>query len=148
MLQELVNYYWAHPVAVTAAVIGLILILVWMSGSGSRQRFVTLKRNKETDQIARDLSRVASALERIAKSYEMPADYVGRPIPPGFDETIVANHAHAEEPSAPAGSESSAASESTGALNAARSANPLGGTASLLGDKKKLNLPNPLYRPK
>jgi hypothetical protein len=30
----------------------------------------------------------------------------------------------------------------------AGSANPLGGTASLLGGKKKLDLPNPLYRPK
>ena len=26
--------------------------------------------------------------------------------------------------------------------------NPLGGTASLLGGKKKLDLPNPMYRPK
>jgi hypothetical protein len=141
MLQELVNYYWAHPVAVTAAVIGGILILVWMSGSGSRRRFVELKRTKESDQIARDLSRVASALERIAKSYEMPADFVGRPIPPGFEETIAMNHARGEEPSPSTGADSSAAAVDT-------SANPLGGTASLLGDKKKLNLPNPLYRPK
>lgn len=141
MLQELVNYYWAHPVAVTAAVIGGILILIWMSGSGSRRRFVELKRTKESEQIARDLSRVASALERIAKSYEMPADFVGRPIPPGFEETITKNHAHAGEPSPSTGADSSAAAAET-------SANPLGGTASLLGDKKKLNLPNPLYRAK
>jgi len=148
MLQDLINYYWAHPVAVSAAAIGIILILIWMSGSGSRQRFVVLKRTKEGEQIARDLSRVASALERIAKSYEMPADYVGRPIPPGFSETIAMNHANAEEPPVAAGSESSAATESTVATNADRSTNPLGGTASLLGDKKKLNIPNPLYRPK
>lgn len=146
MLQDLVNYYWAHPVAVSAAIIAVILILIWMTGSGSRQRFVTLKRTKETEQMARDLSRIASSLERIAKSYEMPPDYVGRPIPPGFEETIVKNHADAEEPSAASDSQQSAhASESTAAE---KSANPLGGTASLLGDKKKLNLPNPLYRPK
>ncbi|HEV2490939.1 MAG TPA: hypothetical protein VGT03_14125 [Candidatus Acidoferrales bacterium] len=141
MLQELVNYYWAHPIAVTAAVIALVLILIWMSGSGSRRRIVELKRTKESEQIARDLSRVASALERIAKSYEMPADFVGRPIPPGFEDTIAKNHANVGEPSPLAGADSSAAAADT-------SANPLGGTASLLGDKKKLNLPNPLYRPK
>lgn len=145
MLQGLVNYYWAHPIAVTAGVIGVILILVWMSGSGSRQRFVTLKRTKESEQVARDLSRIASSLERIAKSYEMPADFVGRPIPPGFEETIVKNHARTDEPSS-----SAEAGESQRMTEAAaeKSANPLGGTASLLGDKKKLNLPNPLYRPK
>jgi hypothetical protein len=148
MLQELVNYYWAHPVAVTAAIIGGILILIWMSGSGSRQRFVTLKRSKETEQVARDLSRIASSLERIAKSYEMPADYVGRPIPPGYEETIIKNHSHAEEPPVSADIVSSESSRSSDAATADRSANPLGGTASLLGDKKKLNLPNPLYRPK
>lgn len=141
MLQGLVNYYWAHPVAVSATIIAAILILIWMSGSGSRQRFVTLKRSKETEQMARDLSRIASSLERIAKSYEMPPDYVGRPIPPGFEETIAQNHAHADD------SSPSSQTDSTTAT-ADKSANPLGGTANLLGDKKKLNLPNPLYRPK
>lgn len=146
MLQGLVNYYWAHPVAVTAAIIAVILILIWMTGSGSRQRFVSLKRTKESEQMARDLSRIASSLERIAKSYEMPADYVGRPIPASYEDTIVKNHAAADEPSTSSDSQQTAhAPEATAAE---KSANPLSGTASLLGDKKKLNLPNPLYRPK
>jgi hypothetical protein len=152
MLQGLANYYWAHPVAVTAGIIGVILILIWMSGSGSRQRFVTLKRTKETEQIARDLSRIASSLERIAKSYEMPTDYVGRPIPSNFEETIITNHAHAEEAPAEASTPGSPGEGITPAVpqsaKPAKDANPLGGTASLLGGKKSLDLPNPLYRPK
>ena len=152
MLQDLANYYWAHPVAVTAGIIGVILILIWMTGSGSRQRFVSLKRTKETEQMARDLSRIASSLERIAKSYEMPTDYVGRPIPPGFDEAITANHAHAEEAPAEASAARGAVSGNSSTVaepaKPAKAVNPLGGTASLLGGKKTLNLPNPLYRPK
>jgi hypothetical protein len=149
MLQGLANYYWAHPVAVSAAIIGIILILIWMTGSGSRQRFVTLKRTKESEQMARDLSRIASSLERIAKSYEMPTDYVGRPIPAGFEETIVTNHAHAEETPAEAGTSNAADSPTIPESGEpAKAANPPGGTASLLGGKKTLNLPNPLYRPK
>ncbi|HKW89766.1 MAG TPA: hypothetical protein VJN21_13540 [Candidatus Acidoferrales bacterium] len=146
MLQSLANDYWAHPVAVTAAIVAVILILVWMTGSGSRQRFITLKRTKETEQISRDLSRIASSLERIAKSYEMPPDYVGRPIPPGYEDTIVKNHANAED--AAAASDSPEATRAAEAAASEKSANPLGGTASLLGDKKRLNIPNPLYRPK
>ena len=163
MLQDLVNYYWAHPVGVTVGIIAVILILIWMSGSGSRQRFITVKRTKETEQLARDLTRIANSLERIAKSYEMPPDYLGRPIPPGYEETIVRNHADANEgpparrlvepggestsPAAADSSEPKRAPEPDAAV-ASSSANPLGGTASLLGNKKKLNLPNPLYRPK
>src|SRR5487761_1712956 len=75
MLDYFVNVYWAHPVAISAAVIAVIIILVWMAGSGSRQRFIVLKRTKETDQLARDVSRIASALEKIAKQREIPTDY-------------------------------------------------------------------------
>lgn len=137
MLQDFANYYWAHPIAVSAIVIGVILVLIWMTGSGSRRRFVTLNRTKETEQISRDLSRIASSLERIAKSYEMPPDFVGRPLPQSYEGS--ASQSHTEPP---------VAADSTEASAAASSANPLGGTASLLGDKKKLDLPNPLYRPK
>lgn len=162
MLQDLVNYYWAHPVGVTVGIIAAILILIWMTGSGSRQRFITVKRTKETEQLARDLTRIANSLERIAKSYEMPPDYLGRPIPPGYEETIIKNHAHAQEgppgrgliepggegPEPSSETNPDEAQRAPDASPSNSSANPLGGTASLLGDKKKLNLPNPLYRPK
>jgi hypothetical protein len=152
MLQGLANYYWAHPVAITAGIITGILVLIWMSGSGSRQRFVVMKRTKETEQMARDLSRIASSLERIAKSYEMPTDYVGRPIPPGYEDTIVTNHANADEapttPVAPGTSAKDNAPATSEQPAAGKTANPLGETASLLSGKKTLNLPNPFYRPK
>ena len=88
MVDTLTNYFWQHPVAVVAAIITVIIILIWMAGSGSRQRFVTFKRTKETDQLARDLSRIAAALERIAKNQETPTDYVGRPILPNWESTM------------------------------------------------------------
>lgn len=167
MLDYLVNDYWAHPVAISAAVIAVILVLIWMTGSGSRQRFIILKKTKETDQLARDISRIASALEKIAKQREIPTDYVGRPIPPGWEDMISSGEPSEEEPStAPVMAGHAAAAETAdvaaterndtagapkGAANTNPSsefANPLGGTASLLGGKKKLDLPNPLYRPK
>src|SRR5487761_1217312 len=158
MLDYFVNVYWTHPVAISAAVIAVIIILVWMAGSGSRQRFIVLKRTKETDQLARDVSRIASALEKIAKQREIPTDYVGRPIPPGWEETISSGepvedeHAGTEVavPAAVAAAEARRAISPSPApvANPPADANPLGGTASLLGGKKKLDLPNPLYRPK
>ena len=158
MLDYFVNVYWAHPVAISAAVIAVIIILVWMAGSGSRQRFIVLKRTKETDQLARDVSRIASALEKIAKQREIPTDYVGRPIPPGWEETISSGAPVEEEPAiaavrVPAAVEGAEPRRAitpnpVPAANPSASANPLGGTASLLGGKKKLDLPNPLYRPK
>lgn len=167
MLDYLVNAYWAHPVAISTAVIAVIIVLIWMAGSGSRQRFIVVKRTKETDQLARDMGRIASALEKIAKQREIPTDYVGRPIPPGWEDMISSGEPSAEEPStAPvlAGNAAAAKSEEVGtaerndASGAPKRAgkpnpspgfvNPLGGTASLLGGKKKLDLPNPLYRPK
>lgn len=172
MLDALTNYFWQHPVAVVAALVAVIIVLIWMTGSGSRQRFVTFKRTKETDQLARDLSRIAAALERMAKNQEAPTDYVGRPIPPNWESTLSAGEP-AEEPveqefqsqevaelrasaMANRGDPSSAANppagpEAPGAAHENSSgslANPLGGTAGLLGGKKKLDLPNPLYRPK
>ncbi|MHB8413266.1 MAG: hypothetical protein ACYDDI_15160 [Candidatus Acidiferrales bacterium] len=158
MLDYFVNVYWAHPVAISAAVIGVIIILVWMAGSGSRQRFIVLKRTKETDQLARDVSRIASALEKIAKQREIPTDYVGRPIPPGWEETISSGEPVEDErvvtevavPTAVVAAEPRRAitPNPVPAANPPASANPLGGTASLLGGRKKLDLPNPLYRPK
>ncbi|HLW44081.1 MAG TPA: hypothetical protein VKS00_06290 [Candidatus Acidoferrales bacterium] len=167
MLDYLVNAYGSHPVAISAAVIAVIIVLIWMAGSGSRQRFIVLKRTKETDQLARDISRIASALEKIAKQHEIPTDYVGRPIPPGWEDMISSGEPAEEEPStAPvmAGNaaavkreEVAAAERSDAPATPKRAANtnsssgfvnPLGGTASLLGGKKKLDLPNPLYRPK
>lgn len=173
--------------AIAAGAIAVIIILIWMTGSGSRQRFITFKRTKETDQLARDLSRIAAALERIAKSQETPMDYVGRPIPPGWEENISAGEPSEEgRPHAPATAnpdavEAAIAAETHGngtehdsaaprgvqpgaqapAANSAAAhsdngprqnqpasfTNPLGPTADLLG-KKKLDLPNPLYRPK
>lgn len=160
MLNYFVNVYWAHPVAISAAAIAVIIVLVWMTGSGSRQRFIVLKRTKETETLARDLSRIASALERIAKQREIPTDYVGRPIPPGWEETIssgVPLEDDSETGEVLAGD--SAAMKGAPAAQIAEPrkivtqspapiANPLGGTATLLGGKKKLDLPNPLYRPK
>lgn len=167
MLDYFVNIYWAHPVAVSAAVIAVIIVLIWMAGSGSRQRFIILKKTKETDLLARDISRIASALEKIAKQREIPTDYVGRPIPPGWEDMISSGEPSEEEPlTAPVMAGNAAAAKSADVAAAERddtpgtakraantnpssvSANPLGGTASLLGGKKKLDLPNPLYRPK
>ena len=166
MLDYFVNTYWAHPVAVSAAVIAVIIVLIWMAGSGSRQRFIILKRTKETDQLARDISRIASALEKIAKQREIPTDYVGRPIPPGWEDMISSGEPAEEEPSAApvmagnaaAKSEEVVATERDDSPGAPKRAantnpssgfvNPLRGTESLLGGKKKLDLPNPLYRPK
>lgn len=175
MLDALTNYFWQHPAAVVAGIIAVIIILIWMTGSGSRQRFVSFKRTKETDQLARDLSRIAAALERIAKNQETPTDYVGRPIPPNWESTISTGepveerpepefepreesevHAatagtseRAESPNAPQANPPSKPAPMPARENATGSfANPLGGTASVLGGKKKLDLPNPLYRPK
>ncbi|MGH9732366.1 MAG: hypothetical protein ACRD4A_11755 [Candidatus Acidiferrales bacterium] len=166
MLDYFVNAYWAHPVAISAAVIAVIIILMWMAGSGSRQRFIVLKRTKETEQLARDVSRIASALEKIAKQREIPTDYVGRPIPPGWEDMISSGEPVVEEPATPvmAGNAAAARSEEVvvaedndtqrapkRATNISPSSgfvNPLRGTESLLGGKKKLDLPNPLYRPK
>lgn len=166
MLDYFVNTYWAHPAAISAAVIAVIIVLIWMTGSGSRQRFIILKKTKETDQLARDISRIASALEKIAKQREVPTDYVGRPIPPGWEDMISSGEPVEEEPStAPVMAGNGAAAKNTNVVaerddasgapkRAANTnpspgfANPLGGTASLLGGKKKLDLPNPLYRPK
>jgi len=166
MLDYLVNVYWAHPVAVSAAVIAVIIVLIWMAGSGSRQRFIILKRTKETELLARDISRIASALEKIAKQREIPTDYVGRPIPPGWEDMISSGEPVEEDAStapvmagnaAAAKSEDAAAKRNDGADAPKRAANAnpssgfvnrLRGTESLLGGKKKLDLPNPLYRPK
>jgi hypothetical protein len=170
MVQQMVNYFWAHPVALSAAAIGVLIVLIWMTGSGSRQRFMILRRTSQTDQIARDLSRIAGALERLAKAQETPTDFVGRPIPEDFNEVIITNHVgahaegdHAAPQAAPAADAPEESSDTAVAAAAAASAsnlstahrpaapaaapNPLGGTADLLG-KKKLDLPNPLYRPK
>lgn len=177
MLDAFTNYFWQHPIAVVAALITVIIVLIWMTGSGSRQRFVTFKRTKETDQLARDLSRIAAALERIARNQETPTDYVGRPVPPNWESTISAGEAAEErteqhvvshddgEPSVPVGApaavdraeapnasvptvNSPAAPTPTRDTGSGSFVNPLGGSAGLLGGKKKLDLPNPLYRPK
>jgi hypothetical protein len=158
MLDSLTNYFWQHPIAIAIAAIGVIIVLIWMTGSGSRQRFITFQRTKETDQLARDLSRIAAALERIARNQETPTDYVGRTIPPAWESTISAGPPAEETPEhavpAPENGEPHASAApaplapSPGRESGARSfANPLGDTESLLG-KKKLDLPNPLYRPK
>lgn len=163
MLDSFVNYFWAHPIAIGAAAAAIVIILIWMTGSGSRQRFIVLKRTKETDQLARDLGRIATALEKIAKQHELPTDYVGRPIPSGWEDTISAGEPaeeHADSsnaagagnstaPKAPAVTESVAApaAAAPASANSSSFGNPLGGTADMLG-KKKLDLPNPLYRPK
>ena len=170
MLDSLTNYFWSHPIAMVGVAIAAIIILIWMTGSGSRQRFISFKRTKETDQLARDLSRIAAALERIARSQETPTDYVGRPIPPGWEENISAGEAAEEVPQArgatapgngervPVGAQAdqmeapvaspSPAPSTAREPSSAGFANPLGHTADLLGGKKKLDLPNPLYRPK
>lgn len=170
MLDSLTNYFWSHPIAMVGVAIIAIIVLIWMTGSGSRQRFISFKRTKETDQLARDLSRIAAALERIARNQETPMDYVGRPIPPGWEENISAGEASEETANeheaavsvngehvpvgVPAGQTESPVVSPPPAPNPAREArasgpaNPLGRTADLLGGKKKLDLPNPLYRPK
>jgi hypothetical protein len=165
MLDYFVNTYWAHPVAVSAAVIAVIIVLIWMAGSGSRQRFIVLRRTKETEQLARDISRIASALEKIAKQREIPTDYVGRPIPPGWEDMISSGEPVVDEPATPvmagngaARNEEAVVAEGNDTQGAPKRAadinpssgfvNPLRGTESLLGGKKKLDLPNPLYRPK
>jgi len=221
MLDAFTNYFWQHPVAIILAAIAAIIILIWMTGSGSRHRFITFKRTKETEQLARDMGRIASALEKIARQLETPTDYLNRPIPHGWEASISAgepvedpfsternagqDEARVEESVSPiAGAEDQAfipppapvappnpyarnaanAPSSPGApaqprapqnapvapresapprradsnppadsaappdSEAARRQNPFRGTADLLGGKKKLDLPNPLYRPK
>ncbi len=167
MLDYFINTYGTHPVAVSAAVMAVIIVLIWMAGSGSRQRFIVLKKTSETERLARDLSRIASALEKIAKQREIPTDYVGRPIPPGWEDMISSGEPAEEVPgTAPVLAGSAAATksedvaaaerdETPGAPKRAANANPssgfvnpLRGTENLLGGKKKLDLPNPLYRPK
>ncbi|MFZ0213446.1 MAG: hypothetical protein WBE20_14610 [Candidatus Acidiferrales bacterium] len=171
MLDSVVNYFWQHPIGVAAAAFAIIIILIWMTGSGSRQRFITLKRTKETDQLARDLNRIATALEKIAKQREIPTDYVGRPIPPGWEDTISAGEPveeHGDSARIPVGAGNSgtlkapAVTETVAAPFApdvaSNPASPLGGNSGGFGNppgvtpdpfgKKKLDLPNPLYRPK
>ena len=146
MLDSLTNYFWQHPVAIAIAAIGLIIVLIWMTGSGSRQRFISFQRTKETDQLARDLSRIAAALERIARNQETPTDYVGRAIPPAWESTISAGPPAEETPeqaaSVPENGEPRApAAPAPPAPSPAREsgvrsfANPLGDTESLLGKK-------------
>jgi hypothetical protein len=172
MLDSFANYFWQHPAAVIAAAIAIIIVLIWMTGSGSRQRFISFQRTKETDQLARDLSRIAAALERIARNQETPTDYVGRPIPPAWESTISAGESAEEvaahtapvagngERAVPVGAPAAADQLEAPAAFAPPApapvresgpggfVNPLGGTSGLLGGKKKLDLPNPLYRPK
>lgn len=222
MLDSFTNYFWQHPAAVLAAAIAAIIILIWMAGSGSRQRFITFKRTKETDQLARDLSRIAAALEKLARGREAPMDYLNRPIPQDTiskgesvenefrndrGELPDSDHESVKPPGAPSAvrpiaaraegavsgpayprvaynapnsprpdsrSKSAAGGSvprSTRPANSSASVhssppdespadapkisseesapvqrNPLSGTADLLGDKKKLDLPNPFYR--
>lgn len=106
MLDSFTNYFWQHPIAIALAAIALIIILIWMTGSGSRQRFIIVKRTKETEQLARDISRIANALEKIARQREIPMDYLDRPIPAGWEDTISAGEPvedlpPAEAPKAP-----------------------------------------------
>lgn len=172
MLDSFADYFWQHPALIIGAAIAVIIILIWMTGSGSRQRFISFRRSKETEQLMRDVNRIAAALERIARSQETPTDYVGRPIPPGWEHSISSGDpaedvvAHgpavaietesvvpvaapteaglADEPPASDAPTSAPARE----VQPSSFTNPLGGTAGLLGGKKKLDLPNPLYRPK
>jgi hypothetical protein len=167
MLDSLTNYFWHHPVAFVCAGIGVIILLIWMTGSGSRQRFVTFSRSKEIDQLSRDLSRIAAALERIARTQEsqqVSADYLGRPAPAAWEGAARTSESADEiqrpvsvppngEPAFSAGVSDAPDRADAPAANPARTSsggfvNPLGGTAGLLGGKKKLDLPNPLYRPK
>lgn len=205
MLDSFTNYFLQHPIAMAIAAIAVIIILVWMTGSGSRQRSITFRRTKETDQLARDLSRIAAALEKIARQRDVPVDYLNRAIPHGWEASISAGEpvedAFSEEyepgpqdfvseevqelpadadhegvfpagaPSAAQPIAARAQAAASGPKNSpapvppnskapspnanaprepapARGRNPLGGTADLLGGKKKLDLPNPLYRPK
>jgi hypothetical protein len=167
MFDSLTNYFWQHPVAIVAAVLAAIIVLIWMTGSGSRQRFVSFNRSKEIDQLSRDLSRIAAALERIARSQESqptPADYLGRSAPSAWEGAAATGERPDEIPqpvSVPPNGEPDFSREASDAPdradapapNSARApsggfVNPLGGTAGLLGGKKKLDLPNPLYRPK
>lgn len=230
MLDAFTNYFWQHPVAILVAAIAAVIILIWMTGSGSRHRFITVKRTKETEQLARDVARIASALEKIARQRDTPMDYLNRPVPHGWEATISAgepvedpfsaeqgaseqDEQRVEEtaspvaadadhqsfttpissrssvslpnpsarnaanvpssPSAPAQSnapasapsasresatprranpnppaDSAAPARENSAPESGAAQNPFSGTADLLGGKKKLDLPNPLYRPK
>jgi hypothetical protein len=163
MLDSLTNYFWQHPVAIVCAAVAAIIVLIWMTGSGSRQRFISFNRSKEVDQLSRDLSRIAAALERIARTQESqptPADYLGRPAPAGWEGSARSSESADEAPqivNVPPNGEPDFSREASDAADRAESSartpsgsvvNPLGGTAGLLGGKKKLDLPNPLYRPK
>ncbi|MGB7022900.1 MAG: hypothetical protein WBD73_03805 [Candidatus Acidiferrales bacterium] len=120
-LQALEAYLAQNQTIVVAAAAALLVIIFAIWVSGSRKRYVVLRQSAETETLAYQLGRIASALERLASS-EDPAMALtaGRAIAP---REAASRAARAE-------------------------AAPQAGVGSMFGFGRRVNMPNPLYRAK
>lgn len=119
-LEAYLAQYQAIVVAVAAALV-VIVFAIWVSGS--RKRYVFIRQSAETEMLAYQLGRIASALERLRSSEEASvALAAGRAV------------AAREPVSRPAPARAEVA--------------PQAGVGSMFGFGSRVNLPNPLYRAK
>jgi hypothetical protein len=120
-LQALGAYLAQNQAIVVAAAAALLVIIFAIWVSGSRKRYVFLRQSAETETLAYQLGRIASALERLASS-EDP------------DIALTAGRAPVAREAAPR----------TARVEAA----PQAGVGSMFGFGSRVNIPNPLYRAK
>lgn len=104
---------------VAAATLLVIIFAVWVSGS--RKRYVFLRQSAETETLAYQLGRIASALERLASSEDSAM-------------ALTAGRALAAREAAPRSARAEIA--------------PQAGVGSMFGFGRRVNIPNPLYRAK
>lgn len=119
-LEAYLAQYQAIVVAVAAALV-VIVFAIWVSGS--RKRYVFIRPSTETEMLAYQLGRIASALERLRSSEE-----------PAVALTAGRALAAREQASRPAPARAEVA--------------PQAGVGSMFGFGRRVNLPNPLYRAK
>ena len=119
-LQALGVYLAQNQAIVVAAAAALLVIIFAIWVSGSRKRYVFLRQSAETETLAYQLGRIASALERLASS-EDPAI------------ALTAGRAPVAR-TAPRAARVEAA--------------PQAGVGSMFGFGSRVNIPNPLYRAK
>lgn len=121
-LEAYLAQYQAIVVAVAAALV-VIVFAIWVSGS--RKRYVFIRPSAETEMLAYQLGRIASALERLRSSEE-----------PAVALTAGRALAAREQASRPA------------PARAPAEVAPQAGVGSMFGFGSRVNLPNPLYRAK
>lgn len=119
-LEAYLAQYQAIVVAVAAALV-VIVFAIWVGGS--RKRYVFIRPSTETEMLAYQLGRIASALERLRSSEE-----------PSVALTAGRALAAREPASRPAAARAEVA--------------PQAGVGSMFGFGSRVNLPNPLYRAK